>query len=288
MSNDNDRLLALIATGDTLQAIHQLQAEAGDEATALNRALYTPMGEEDAERVRAADQQSREALRNAQGDDLDTALYTLGCLALAQDDIVEARLRFAEVLERNPGHVMARHNLAYAHELLAETDEARREYEAVLAQNGDCTLTRLNLAQLLMQEGDTGTALADMDALNSRNPANMGVLLYFARGLLQRGRPEDVERALELVEMTPDALDFLELQECRAYALLRLERLDEAEQAFGELLAADEHNTFAITGMLKVLAERADFASMRPYAERLAALLPGESVSSLLTELTEG
>ena len=47
MSSENDRLLALIGKGDTLQALNVVYTgEGGGSRLALNRALYGPAGED--------------------------------------------------------------------------------------------------------------------------------------------------------------------------------------------------------------------------------------------------
>jgi tetratricopeptide (TPR) repeat protein len=290
MSSENDRLLELIARGDTLQALELLFAESAPAGArlAMNRALYGPAGEDHEERIRAAEQQQRTALSALSGAQQAAAHFNLGCFALAQDDVLEARLRFAEVLELEPGHLMARHNLAYAHELLAESDEARREYEAVLEQNPDCVLTRLNLAQLALSEGDYEAGLEDLEALHAAEPGNMGVLLYLCRGLLLRGSAEDLERVLALLGESAGAGHYVDLQECRAYALYQQADLDAAEAAFRELLDANGDNLFALTGMMKVLGQRGDLKGLRPYAERCQAVSPSEATAALVRDLAGG
>ncbi|HKI99803.1 MAG TPA: tetratricopeptide repeat protein [bacterium] len=287
MSTDNDRLLELIGKGDTLQALNLLFADASSGSTrlAMNRALYGPSSEEAGERIRAADQEQRTRLGGLSGDAQATALYNLGCFALNQDDVMEARLRFAEALELQPGHLMARHNLAYAHELLAETDDARREYAAVLAQNPDCLLTRLNLAQLALSEGDYETGLDDLEALYRDDPGNMGVLLYLCRGLLLRASPPDLERVLALLGENPAAERYVDLNECRAYALYLMGDLDAAEAAFRQLLDVGGDNLFALTGIIKVLGQRDDLTALQPYVERYRAQHPSEAVDTMLQDL---
>jgi tetratricopeptide (TPR) repeat protein len=286
MSKENDRLLELIGSGDTLQAVNRLFAEepGSDGRLALNRALYTG-GEAGSEEIRAADAEHRALLAGQGAEAQTTTLYNLGCFALSQDDVMEARLRFSEVLEREPQHTMARHNLAYAHELLAETDDAHREYQGVLAQNPASPLTRLNLAQLALQEGDAESALRDLEALHRDAPANMGLLLYLCRGLLQRGGAADLRRVLELLEGNAAAERYVDLQECRAYALYQQEDFEQAESAFRKLLDGDPDNAFALAGMIKVLAQRGDFAGMRSYLERYQARNPSESGAELLSDL---
>lgn len=287
MTTENDRLLERVTQGDTLQALNLLHAGTGegDSRLALNRALYGPLSDEHGERIREAEQAHRERLAELAPAEKVAALYNLGCFALMQDDVLEARLRFDEVLELEPGHLMARHNLAYAHELMAEVDEARREYEAVLAAHPDCGLSRLNLAQLKLAEGDHEGGLADLEAMHGQDPANMGVLLYLCRGLLLRGGNADLQRVLELLSATAEADTFVDLQECRAYAQYLLGDLEAAERSFAHLLESSEDNLFALAGMIKVLGQRSDFDGLRPYAERYEALAANESIAALLAEL---
>lgn len=290
MSTENDQLLALICSGDTLHVLHRLLAEpaGGGPRLAMNRALYGPAGEASGEQVRAADQVHRERMGALDAEQQVTALYNLGCFALSQDDVMEARLRFAEVLEREPEHVMARHNLAYAHELLAETAEARQEYEAVLARQPDLALARLNLSQLALAEGDHEQGIELLEALHAQAPDNMGLLLYLCRGLLLRATPQDLERVLELLAGSGETGRYVDLQECAAYAHFLLGDLEAAEAAFRALLDADANNVFALTGMMKVLAQRVDLAGLKTYADRLQALFPTEAVAGVMQELAGG
>ncbi len=114
---------------------------------------------------------------------------------------------------------MARHNLAYALELLADTGEARAEYERVLAANPASVITQLNLALLDLQEGQYEAGLQRLERLYADDPDNIGLVLYLCRGLLVRGAPGDLEGVLELVGQQADAERYPDLRECRAYAL---------------------------------------------------------------------
>jgi tetratricopeptide (TPR) repeat protein len=288
MTAENDRFLQRIAEGDTLSALSLLAsgaARAGSARLTLNAFMYGPSDEEHQEPVREAEQAHLE--RVGQPDPIGQAavLYNLGCFALVQDDILTARLRFVEALQQEPDNLFARHNLAYALELLAETEQARAEYERVLAGNPGLALTRLNLALLDLQEGDDGRGLETLEALHGEHPDNMGLLLYLCRGLLLRGSPSDLERVLALTGEAPGLASYLDLQECRAYALFLRGEMDAAEAGFAGLLEQNGENRFALGGMLKVLAHRSDFKAMQPYAERYAGLSPNENLKELLVEL---
>lgn len=287
MSTDNDHLLELIGKGDTLRALNQLYTDSAPTGgrLALNRALYGAAGDGGEGLLDTALETQRARLGTLDERDRATAIFNLGCIALSQDDVDEAILRFGEVLEMEPQHVMARHNLAYAHELMAETDEARREYEAVLAQNPASALTRLNLAQLKLQGGDVEAGVADLEALHRSDGDNMGVLLYLCRGLLERGGEDDLRAVLERLEASAEAMRYVDLQECRAFALFQLGDLDGAEQAFRQLLETSADNLFAITGMLKVLGQRNDYKGMKPFAERHQALDASDAGAAMLTDL---
>lgn len=289
--NDNDAFLQQLAQGNTLSALNRLFTAGdggGSEPMGLNRQLYGPPDEAAAEDL--ADVQARylEQLSSAPEVRQAVLLYNLGCIALQQDEVSDARLRFSEVLELEPDHVMARHNLAYACELLAEFEEAEREYETVLAQNPELALSRLNLALLRQQTGDYEAALHELQALYNAEPENEGLLLYLCRALLTRGTTQDIEEVLELLETYPDTERYSDLRECRAYGLYLLGETDEAERSFTALLEENEASAFARMGLIKTLAARGDFRGLEPHARRYHELNPTEETAALLEALAEG
>ncbi|HEX7926561.1 MAG TPA: tetratricopeptide repeat protein, partial [bacterium] len=164
----SDSALEMMATADTLEGQKRLFAGAvdpNDRLARLNRCLYGPPGGDDA---LIEDEQERllERLPKATGSTQATLLYNLGCIALYNDDIQDARQRFAEVLKLDGANRFARHNLAYANELLAEYDQAKTQYNAVVAQDPGMVLSRMNLALLRLQLGEVDLALDDLRALH--------------------------------------------------------------------------------------------------------------------------
>lgn len=285
MTEQNDQFLEHIIKGNILGGLELLNAggEGGPlEPMALNRLLYGNVEEEQLEVIREAESSLGGKL--SEQDDAEKALsyYNLGCFSLVQDDVVSAKDRFAQAVEFAPRHLMARHNLAYAHELLAETEEARGQYQIIRRQMPDCAITRLNLAQLSLQEGDTDAALEELQGLYDQDTGNMGLLLFFCRALLIRAEAEDVEKANQLLGVIPGLKQYPDLHECLAYALYLSGKSDEAEQAFSDLLAENDENLFARLGMIRVLCEKHDFEGVGTHTERYEALNPNEKTRELL------
>ena len=287
-THPNDQLLEIIARGDTLSAVHYLvHQEVTDEgALALNKALYTH-SENAHQVVEDARVRLHKMLPTLSGDLLATVLFNLGCIALSQDDVVEAVTRFQEVLELQPENTMARHNLAYSNELLAEFQEARADYERVLSENPTQVLTRLNLALLDLMETDYETGLNTLHELHAADPNNLGLTLYLCRGLLLRGTTHDLEEVHELTESTPGAQDFLDLRECRAHALYLLGDTEGADKAFSHLLEENPDSVFALTGRIKMLAIKNDFETLSEYVQRLHELSPMEDATGLWKAVNE-
>jgi tetratricopeptide (TPR) repeat protein len=286
--NDNDQFLEQIVRGNTLEALNRLYhapQAAEDGRLLINRALYGARDEDNLERVKGEEERHLAALGEATEKEKAALLYNLGCFSLHLDEILEARIQFDEAVKLQPDNLMARHNLAYAYELMAEFDEAKAEYARVLEQNPGCVLTRLNLAQLRIQEGTYEEGLEELHQLHVQQPDNVGLLLYLCRGLLLRGTTRDLEEVLELLEQHPESSHFLDLRECRAFALYLLGEVDEAERGFNELLEENPDNLFARLGVIKILANRGNLAELTPHLEHYQALNPSEDIASLLRDL---
>ena len=291
MTQDNDPFLESIIKGNILGGLELLHAEGGDdpsEPLALNRLLYGNVEEEKLDIIREEETSLGEKLSALEDSEKALAYYNLGCFSLVQDDVVNSKDRFALAVEISPRHLMARHNLAYAHELLAETEEARVHYRTIQEQKPDCAITRLNLAQLSLQEGDTETALSELQGLYDRDTGNKGLLLFLCRALLFRGNPEDVEKANQLLGVIPGLKQYPDLHECLAYAMYLSGKTEAAEQAFSELLVENDENLFARLGMIKVLCEKGDFEGAEKHTERYEELDPNEKTRELLEIIKTG
>ena len=284
-----DPILDLIASGNTLRGQLQLfslaepSGYAAEEAViALNQALLAPPGEKNSAIVQRAKEEHLARLAVAHGKELPNLMYNLGCFALYQDDILEAQVRFQDVLKLDPGNRYARHNLAYTHELMAELAEARSEYEKAAEGPDGLPLSRLNQALVRAEDGDADGAIGELRDLYLANPRNLGVLLYLCRVLLAQGTQEHAREVIQLLDRGKEWMEFLDLWECRAYALYLLGDLRQAELALRELLTVSPENLFARLGLIKALAARGSYNEMKQELERYASLNPPEDLSSVL------
>ncbi|MCH8075138.1 MAG: hypothetical protein IIC13_02105 [SAR324 cluster bacterium] len=291
MTRDNDQFLESIIKGNILGGLEALYAVDEDGPSAplsLNRLLYGNAEEAQLDLIREEESSLAGNLSGLEDSEKALAYYNLGCFSLVQDDVVASKDRFAQAVDLSPQNLMARHNLAYAHELLAETEEARSHYHAIMEQMPDCAITRLNLAQLSLQEGDTETALNELQGLYDRDTGNKGLLLFLCRALLFRAEPEDVEKANQLLGVIPGLKQYPDLHECLAYAWYLSGKAEEAEQAFSELLAENDENLFARMGMIRVLCEKSDFKGVEQHLERFEELSPDEKTRELLEMVKSG
>ncbi len=283
-----ESVLDLMAQGDTLEGQKQLfsgEPAPGDRLTRLNRGLYGTGHEDGTAMIEDEQERLLERLPQTRGPAQAVLTYNLGCIALYEDDILEAKQRFTEVLKVEPSNRFARHNLAYANELLAEYEQAKTQYGAVLVQDPGFVLSRMNLALLRLQLGEVDAGLDDLRALHQQHPRNMGVLLYLCRSLLASGARDDAQAVLELLERRHDWEEFLDLRECHAFALYVLDKHAEAEAAFRGLVEANGRNLFARLGLIKVLGARGNFGELGEQLERYQALHPPDSVQSVLEDV---
>jgi len=118
--------------------------------------------------------------------------------------------------------------------------------------------------------------------LYQSGPHNMGLLLYLCRELLAGKTKEGAQEVVDLLDRRKEWLEFLDLWECRAYALYLLNQTNEAESAFRELLTASPESLFARLGLIKSLAARGSFNELKQELERYASLNPPEDLGAVL------
>ncbi len=286
----NTQVQRLLRQGNTLAGLQRLLAVPAGElsgAAALNRALYALPTPANHALVAQAKAPLHERIAQSGEQVQPDWLFNLGCIALYEDEILNAHYYFSEVLRQAPGRLAARHNLAYTLELMTDVEEARSEYEQVLADDAGFLLSRVNLALLDLATGSADAGIGDLEALHQAHPDNHGLLLYLCRALLTRRAPGDAEAVIARLAAGDGPRAYQDLAECRAFACYLARDYGAAERAFQDLLAAEPRSLFAVTGMLKVAFARRDRSTLRQYAHRYHALNPDETADALLAALAE-
>ena len=285
---ENERVLDFISKGNTLEGLNLLFGHGGggeDPLLRLNSALYSPSGRDFAEQVRQAEETHLERLHTRNDRERGLLLYNLGCFALYQDEIQTAKFRFDEAARLRPEMVQAYHNLGYARELMAEFEGAKAAYRRVLEARPDYALSRINLGQILIQEGQREEGLTELRLVVAGQPENIGAALYFCRAILSGGESEAAREVLELLRNRPDWLPFPDLKECLGFAHYLVGERQRAEEIFRELLSENDAHLFPRMGLIKILAAREAHGDLSTHAERYQQLSPSPGVAGLIAKL---
>lgn len=266
-----------LGSGNTLEVsrlarlARQTQSHAGnsgDSCLAINAILFSPEPGDAEGSVAKERARHLKLLEEAPEPLRAVLLYNLGCIALYNDDILAAKLRFGESARINPRHHPSLHNLALAHELMADFEDARNELERALNVNPGCALTRINLAGVYFSTDEWEQGLNTLREVAAADLDNMGAALYLCRGLLEYGGQDGAWEARAVLEQRPGWRQFQQLLACGAYACYLTQAWEEAEALFQELLEQDQGSAFARMGMIKVLAAREEFQALLPQLER--------------------
>jgi tetratricopeptide (TPR) repeat protein len=286
--NEPANFLDLQRNGSVLESLRVFDQAAyvsEDRGLALNAHLFAPLGEESGDRVQEEQIRHLSLLRDAPERERAIISYNLGCFALFQDDILNAKLRFAEAVRLRPDNAAALHNLAIAQDFMADFEEARQNLERALELEPGNGLVRINLALLYEEEGNREAALGMLRELLEASPANMGALFFLCRSLLSSGTREDAAEVRDLLERHGGWETYPQLRECRGHALLLLQEWEAAELAFRELLAEEDGRSSARLGLVKVLAARENFPALLEEAERYAAAEPSAQIQDIIEQI---
>jgi predicted Zn-dependent protease len=283
-----DQAFELIAAGNTLEGLRRLYELPPDDALArLNRVLYAPGAPGAEDTIYAERERLLGLLASSAGHERAVVLHNLGCLSLAQDEIAEARVHFHNALLAAEDHLPSRHNLAHAADILAEEDAARVLYREVLDADPSLALSRVNLALIDLELGQRESGLSGLRTLVAEQPANPTLALHLCRGLLASGNPADAAEVHAILGGLADWELFPDLRECYAFASLLLNEKAEAEAMFRALLAEDDGNQFARTGLMRILASRETWPELAAHAETLHAAMPTDRTGELLRRITD-
>ncbi len=125
---------------------------------------------------------------------------TGGSRAAAWGEVELAEPRLAEALRRDSRDASAWHMLGLVRLKLHDFDGARQAYTAGLQADPKALENRLGLATLAVAEGDAAGALGHYDALARARPKNGDVQLGRAWALMKLGRLDEAESAIDQAE----------------------------------------------------------------------------------------
>ncbi|MDH4120823.1 MAG: hypothetical protein OEV94_03875 [Deltaproteobacteria bacterium] len=280
-------LLDMIRHGNSIEGIRGFKDQPmTDPLVLVNQILYgAPTGTNPT--ISAEKDRHMAMLSSAKGQEKTVLLYNLGCFSLFLDDVREARQFFTQALALEPSLIEARHNLAYAHELMAEPVEAIRLYEEVLAADPNFQLSRMNLCLLEIQEGNREQGLAELRRMAVEFPENKGLVYHLGTALLTPPNKAQAEETLKLIERLPGWQDYPEFARMRAAALIFAERAPEAMETLNNMIDQNPDDVFALAGLIRAKAQTGAFEGLAVLAQRMDELSPNHGADGLLNVLEE-
>lgn len=198
------------------------------------------------------------------------ALNRDGAMALSQGNLTMAEARVALALEYSPRFTEAWVNLGLIELERGNFERARRALVKARDLNPDLPAPHHALGFLADQEGNGLDAEGHYRAALRVDPGFVPARFNLARRLFERGALEDArEQFLRLTQVAPD---FAEGWAGLCESLLRLERIDDAEDVLGAAVARFGRTPTLTVLDARLLLERGAFADAE---EKLEPLIDG-------------
>ena len=159
---------------------------------------------------------------------------------------------------------------ARAHYENGRMREAAIELKNALRQDPGDASARLLLGRILLEQGDVAGAESELQKAHNIDPTDEAAKLL-GEAQLQRGGYADALRTVEGTGATVDLT--IDRMAIRGSALSGLNRLDEAEAVYREMLQLDPRRVEGHFGLAQVLASRADY---RAAADKLDEIVIGK------------
>ena len=181
-----------------------------------------------------------------------------GLVDLTAGDLAAARRHFEEALDRDPGFLPARRNLAGVLMRMGDDDGARAAFERVLKADPKDVIALTGLAQIAERAGRIDEAERRLSAAIAVSPKDAALRLALIR---LKERAGDLEGAFKTA-VAADLLlpDRRELVEAVARLALATGRPGIAEQAYRRLVAAEPDEPRHRIGLARALMARGDAA----------------------------
>lgn len=178
-------------------------------------------------------------------------LFSLGCLCAQNGQLARAENLFALALERAPGFVRARHNLATVLAQQEKLEDSSRELQALLRQQPDRQKARQDLATVFVRQRKFAEAERELQALIDAGYQTQQARMTVADVMLQQERLEDARRLLHAV--VTDKPDDERARKALAHVLLQLGDRKAAAQQLAALLARNPDLTQVRVELANVL-----------------------------------
>lgn len=164
----------------------------------LAAAFQTALGRQDWDAARAAGQKlARQLPDNA------SVIYNLGLVEKTSGSLKTAIVEFRKTLALDPAHHNARFELAGCLMEATQLPEARKQYDAYLAQKPDDPDALLNLGRVLLRLDQPLAALSCLTKASVTDPAET-TMIALATALRDLGRLDEARALLEQLARTPE------------------------------------------------------------------------------------
>jgi len=163
----------------------------------------------------------------------------------------EAKRAYEALLEREPGHVDARHHLALIHVEEGALDRGIALLRETVAARPDFPVAWLNLGLALGRAGRFAAAAEAFERAAALAPEQPEAHRRLADALSQLGRFEEAAGAYRSALRLQPA--FVDAQFGLAMALKSLDRLDEAAEAYRRVIELQPGHRSAMTWLARVL-----------------------------------
>jgi predicted CXXCH cytochrome family protein len=175
-----------------------------------------------------------------------------------QDLAAEALPWYREALARDPNHLAARRNYAFALAKTGATAQAETELRTALSFAPDDPKALTNLGDVLTAQGRPAEAVSVLERALRADPDSIEALHNLARARAAQGQLTDaIEAARHALDVEPA---FAAAHNTLGHLLAEAQRSAEAEASFREAIAADPAYAEARYNLATALAQRERFA----------------------------
>ena len=272
-----------IASGDTAGAITELESAVALGQDVIQADVLLVLGYLNKQQYDKAVAAS-EALEQRMSD--SPIPYNLTGLALlAQRQFEPARARFEQALEKDPGFLVARMNLARLALAEQKPEAARAAYDAVLKQDPNHLGAMLGMAGLARARGDEAETERWLLRANQANPKSLQPVLVLAEGYLRRN--EGLKAKNLLAGLSPEQAGLPAVLRLRGMAQLQSGEYANAVHVLRQLTEKEPASVESWFQLARAQAAAGDTAAARASFRRGIELDPEHRIALIRIGLAE-